>query len=501
MAEKSIIVIGAGIAGLCTGCYCQMNGYQTQVFEMHDKPGGLCTSWQRKGYTIDGCLEWLVGSGPGTDFYRFWLEVGALQSRQILYMEQFMRCEDSDGEAFTAYTNIDRLEQHMKELSPEDARLIEEFIGGVRAFTNFEMPSDKAPELYSPRDMLKMMSSMLPYWRHLMKWTRVSTQDFTARFRSALLREGLLAMWLPEFPVMFLMMTLAWMHKKTAGYPIGGSLPFAQAIEKRYLSLGGKVSYKSKVTKIVVENNRAVGIRLADGSEQRADYVISAADGYTTIFEMLEARYINDKIRGYFDKLPILFPLILVGLGVNRPFDDFPQIISGIDFPLEKPVTFAGAEYSRLSVRVHNFDPTLAPPGKTVVTSMIPADYDTWKSLREDINRYKAEKERIADTVVEILDERFPGLKAQVEMRDVATPVTFHRYTGNWKGSFEGWMITPRTWSLRMSKTLPGLDNFYMAGQWVEPGGGVPTGVMSGRWLTQILCQRDKKAFITTTPD
>lgn len=501
MAEKSIIISGAGIAGLCTGCYGQMNGYQTQIFEMHDKPGGLCTSWQRKGYTIDGCLHWLVGSGLGTDFYRFWREVGALQGRQIIEMEQFMRFEHSDGKTLVVYTDIDRLEQHMKELSPVDARLIEEFIGGVRTFTDFEMPSDKAPELYSPSDMLRMMGSMLPYWRQLMKWARVSNRDFAARFRSSLLREGLLAMWPPQFPVMFLMMTLAWMHKRTAGYPLGGSLPFARAIEKRYFDLGGKISYKSKVVKILVENDCAVGIKLDDGTEHRADYVLSAADGYATIFEMLGGKYLNDKIRSYFNELLIFDPIIFVGLGVNRSFEDSPKIISGIDFPLEKPVNCAGTEYNRLSVRIHNFDTTLAPQGKTVITSMIPANYDAWKSLHEDINRYKAEKERIADAVVDVLDKRFPGLKAQVEMKDVATPVTFRRYTGNWQGSIEGWMITPKTWNLRMSKTLPGLDNFYMVGQWVEPGGGVPTCVMSGRWVTQILCKRDKKAFVTTMSD
>jgi phytoene dehydrogenase-like protein len=66
--------------------------------------------------------------------------------------------------------------------------------------------------------------------------------------------------------------------------------------------------------------------------------------------------------------------------------------------------------------------------------------------------------------------------------------------------SFEGWMITPKTWNLRIDKTLPGLDNLYMAGQWVEPGGGLPTATMSGRNVIQSLCKRDEKAFIATTP-
>jgi uncharacterized protein with NAD-binding domain and iron-sulfur cluster len=47
VAEKSIAIIGAGVAGLAAGCYGRMNGYRTNIFEMHAGPGGLCTSWRR----------------------------------------------------------------------------------------------------------------------------------------------------------------------------------------------------------------------------------------------------------------------------------------------------------------------------------------------------------------------------------------------------------------------------------------------------------------------
>jgi phytoene dehydrogenase-like protein len=53
---------------------------------------------------------------------------------------------------------------------------------------------------------------------------------------------------------------------------------------------------------------------------------------------------------------------------------------------------------------------------------------------------------------------------------------------------------------LRMSKTLPGLNNFYMVGQWVEPGGGLPPAAYSGRNLIQILCKQDRRKFITNVP-
>jgi len=108
VAEKSIIIIGAGIAGLTAGCYGQMNGYKTRIFEMHKKPGGLCTAWERKGFTIDGCLHWLVGTSPGSSYYRLWREVGALQDKKIIDMDQFFKVETSDGKTITFYSDIDR---------------------------------------------------------------------------------------------------------------------------------------------------------------------------------------------------------------------------------------------------------------------------------------------------------------------------------------------------------------------------------------------------------
>jgi phytoene dehydrogenase-like protein len=479
-----------------------MNGYRTQIFEMHTKPGGLCTSWQRKGYTIDGCLHWLVGSGSNTSFYRIWEELGAVQGRQMVNHEEFVRVEGTGGKVFSLYTNIDRLEQHMKEIAPADKKVIEVFIKGVRACTRFDMPIEKAPELYGPIDGLKMLFKMFPLLRFMRKWKKISTQDFANRFSDPFLREAFPLFFgdLADMPMMFMLMTLAWTHLKSAGYPIGGSSEFAQAIEQRYLDLGGEIHYRSPVDKILVENDLAVGVRLTDGSEHRSDIVISAADGHATIFNMLEGRYINARIQDYYDNLPIFSPLIHVALGVARSFEELPHLVMGMNFPLDEPIAIAGKEQRQLGVHIYNFDPTLAPPGKTVLKVMFPADYAYWKKLQENPDRYQAEKEQIAEQVIALLDRHFPGLAGQVEMRDVATPITFERYTGNWQGSFEGWLPTSETFGMRMSKTLPGLANFYMAGQWVEPGGGVPTAAMSGRNVIQIICKRDKKPFVAKTP-
>ena len=116
--------------------------------------------------------------------------------------------------------------------------------------------------------------------------------------------------------------------------------------------------------------------------------------------------------------------------------------------------------------------------------------------------RYEVEKQDIAIKAIEQLETRFPGIADQVEVVDVATPLTYERYTGNWQGSIMGWRATATTMmSVRgIDKTLPGLENLYMAGQWVEPGGGVPTAAMSGRNVVRTICQRDGRPFVTVVP-
>ncbi|NLD63201.1 MAG: NAD(P)-binding protein, partial [Bacteroidales bacterium] len=91
--EKSMIIIGAGFAGLAAGIYGRLNGYKTRIFEMHSLPGGLCTSWKRNGYTFDACIHWLVGSSPESNMYRMWEETGIAQNREFVYADEYYRLE------------------------------------------------------------------------------------------------------------------------------------------------------------------------------------------------------------------------------------------------------------------------------------------------------------------------------------------------------------------------------------------------------------------------
>jgi phytoene dehydrogenase-like protein len=492
--EKSIIIIGGGLTGLSAGCYGQMNGYKTTIFEMHDKAGGVCTAWERKGYTIDGAMNWLVGTRPGSQFYNFWEELGAAKEWKIYNHDRYKIDEDQEGKAFTIYCDADRFEQYLLELAPEDSELIKEFTQAIRIFSNYSMPVDKPAELYDASDQAKMVQ-MFASMQIMQNWGAVSTREFAQRLKNPYLRRVIANF--TALPMSMLIMVLGLQHARAAGYVIGGTLALIKPIEKRYRELGGEIHFNSRVEKILVENDKATGIKLADGKEYRADYIISACDGRTVIFDMLGGKYIDETINNMYDHPQLFEPLVYVGLGVKRTFDEIPSSVGGFSFPLNKPIYIAGKEEKNLNMLIYNFDPTLAPAGKTVIVVSYPTDYDYWHELRQDLARYKAEKDRIAGDVIAGLEQRFPGISAQVEMSDVATPITWERYTGNWRGSYEGWMFGSFN---NVSKTLPGLDNFYMAGQWVNPGGGMPPAVMSGNHTIQFICKKDNKKFVTIKP-
>jgi phytoene dehydrogenase-like protein len=498
-ASGKIIIIGGGIAGLACGCYLQMNGFQTEILEAGALPGGLCTGWHRGPYVFDGCLRWLVGARPPSAFHQIWQELGAIAGREILRHAEVLQVEGADGQTLAVPADLEKLAREFKRVAPEDTALINQLVRAARRCAPLEPPLDKPVELMTPLQKMRTGLRYLPMVPVILRWKNLTLPIYLARYRNDFLRETLMAIAGNErMSALVLVMVLAFRTRQNTGFVTGGSLAFAAGIADRYARLGGIVRYQSRVVSINVENNRATGVQCADGTVVPAATVVSCADGHTTIFKMLGGRFVDKKILFLYEHCDLFPALIQVSLGINQTFPAAPYTLS---LPLLRPLVVDDqTRHSRIEVETFGSDSALCPEGKTIMTVRLPSRCEYWTHLRtHNRQRYRAEKRTIIRAVIGILDSRFPGLARHLERSDVATPATFVRYTGNWQGSYEGWLPTPRILGRRIPCTLPGLEGFYLAGHWVAAGGGLPSAALSGRYAAQTICARNGKVFAAST--
>jgi len=493
--KEKVIIIGAGVAGLSCGCYLQMNGIQTEILEASLLPGGLCTAWHRGPYVFDGCLRWLIGAQPPSAFHQIWTELGAIARRKVFVHDEMLRVEDANGNTLTVPADLDELAREFKRVAPEDSVLIEKLVRAARRCAPLEPPLEKPVELMTHREKMRTGLRYLPMLPVILRWKNLPITAYLARYKNNLLREALSAIASNEhMSALVLVMVLAFRTRNNCGFVAGGSWDFAMAIADRYTRLGGIIRYKAKVASVIVENNRAAGVRCDDGTVVPASTVVSCADGHTTIFKMLDGRFVNKKICYLYENCMPFPAIIQVSLGIKKVFPDAPHTLN---LPLVQPLRVDDqTRHHRLEVETFGSESALCPEGTTVMTVRLPTSYEFWTGLKKsDPQRYRAEKKNVVQEIIGILDKRFPGLAENLDRSDIATPATFVRYTGNWQGSYEGWLPTPRILGRRIPYTLPGLQDFYMAGHWVVAGGGLPSAALSGRYVAQMICAQKGKVF------
>ena len=492
--SKKVVIIGGGIAGLSAGIYAAMNGFETEIIEMHDVAGGQCTAWDRKGYRFDYCLHWLVGTSKGA-FNEIWKETNVINSEtEIIDHEIHSRILDEEGNEFIIYSNIDRWEKYLIELAPEDKASIQKMCSDMRKSALLE-PFALAPELRSMFDYIRILPKMLPVFNVIRKFGRMTCGEYFEKlnFKNDRIKTIFFAMYgNRDFSALAFIFMLGWYNQKNAGYIKGGSYPLAQRMVEKFRKLGGTITYKKKVEKIIVESNVAKGILLSDGTKIPADYVISAADGYSTIFKLLDTKYMSKEIDFAYKYWELFTPIVQVSFGINKVIPSNSPILINISKEMLIGKTKLENGYSVMN---YSFDTTMAPEGKTTIILRFDSPWKLWENM--DAKEYKAEKLQIQKDATMYLEKEYPGISEFIEVIDVATPKTDVRYTGVKDGAYEGFMPSKNNMMKSLKMQLPGLQNFYMAGQWLFPGGGLPPSAQTGKWAVQLICKKEKQQFIS----
>jgi phytoene dehydrogenase-like protein len=510
-AKSRVIIIGAGISGLATGVYAQMNGMESRIFESYVLPGGCCTAWSRKGYVFDYCIDWLLGTAPGNAANQVWRELGALDGKEVKNFEMFNRVVGEDGRSVTFYNDPDRLEAHLIDLSPRDTALIKSFCNDLRRFVKHDLyPFLKPRALQTLRERAGTLISILPVFRLFWRNAAMQMNAFSEKFEDPLLRRAFRNIFFQDhecFPLLPYLYNIACAFKNNAGFPQGGSLGLSKSIAERYQLLGGTIQYRSRVNRILVEDGRAVGVELKNGSRHYADFVVSACDGLTTIYDMLEGKYVNETIetlyRDMLQRPDILYPgVVSTFVGVEGDFD--PQGPHSTTYLLseEEASELPAVQQKSLVVQLRShYSSGFAPPGKSVIHCTYFSDFKYWSDLRTgDKRKYRAEKRRVDEFIRSYLERLYPGIRERIELIEISSPATTKRYTGNFNGSILAWKSFTDAEDLttklinKNKMQLPGLRRFYMVGQWMGMGGLIRA-ASSGRWVVQFICKELGQEF------
>lgn len=496
--EKSVIIVGAGIAGLSAGCYARMNGLKTTVFESHLIPGGLCTSWKRKGYTFDISMHLVTGSIKGAH-HTMWKELGVVDSVRFHVHDHYAMIDGGDKKLLYL-TDRKKVEEQMMKISPSDEKRIRKFIKMIFGPDILDAASLKPAELSSITDKIKVLPKILPLLKYFFTESKNTLQDFAEGFRDPFLKQAVRFIadgpgWpMPHYP----MIALAGFINSTvikSGVPLGGSQAVANKVAELFEKSGGEFRFKSYVSDLIIKDDTVKGIRLENGSEYFADYVIWAGDGHTLLFDILKGKYLDERIRKMYENWIPVKPIVHVMMGVNSDFSDKPHRVI---FRPSRVETIAGEKREWLCMLHHSFDPSMAPEGKSVVEVWYDSDFEYWEKLYADKELYSSEKQKIADYTISELEIRYPGFKNQVEVIDVPTPMTYKRYTQNWKGSPDGWYLSNENVTTQDPvHAIRGLGKLFTAGQWTGPYTGTVIAALSGRQAVELLCKNEKKVFIT----
>lgn len=484
--SKKAVVIGAGISGLTAAIYLQRSGIQTIILEKAANPGGVSTSWKRKGYTFEGGIHWLIGAKKEIPLHQIWVETGALQENNPVYFKDPIYTLVDDKGTMPLYRDLHGLEI----TGFRDRIALWSLRFHLACFKNFHQPIGdlrglkvRYPKPFSVGEYVKMLPAVLvtPF---LMAQ---SARRYAKRFKNPRIRSLLAAVVEPDINALSFIYTLGTFQVGDSGYPKGGSLQLAMNMAETFLGLGGEIRYRTPAEEIF-HDGKNWSVRT--GNEVfTSDSVIVSADARSAI-DTLFSEPLQDgwakKMRSGLRTTQCMF----LGIGVETDLSSWPH---SMQIVLPRPLEAAGRTYKTVVVNNYATEKGYAPKGCSILTCLLHGPtYAYWKAAKEE-GSYAVKKKKVMDDFLEAIGEIIPEIKGVVAVTDMATPLTYERYCSTFEGSYmTDWLPFRRLYhaSIRYREGL------YFTGQRTAYSGGLPPAAQSGRTTAQTVCKDFGMEFI-----
>ena len=442
-----VIIIGSGIGGLSCGGLLARYGFNVTVCESHSIPGGAAHSFTYDGYKFDSGPSLYSGLSysPSNNPLRQVLDAVGEDCEWANY--ETWGCFVPEGDFNTAvgaeqFCEVllkyrgEKAVKEWRELQRVMAPYADAAIAIPSAALRFDLGAVKTVGKFAP--------SLIKHFFNVSKLTGpfssimdgVVTDPFIRNWLNMLcfLLSGLPADGTSAAEVAF--MFADWYRPNVKlDYPVGGSGALVDALVRGLEKHGGKLLLRSHVEEIIVENKRAVGVKLRGGKEIRANTVISNASVWDTL-KLIP----SESVPQFIDKrkaTPQCESFMHLHLGIdaaNIRADLQCHYIFVKDW--ERGIT---APQNLVLISIPSvLDSSLAPPGKHSIHVYTPGSepYDLWQGMDRNSEEYRKQKENRAEIMWEALEKVIPDIRSRCEVTLIGTPLTHERYLRRDRGSY-----------------------------------------------------------------
>lgn len=482
------VVIGSGFGGLAAAIRLGSRGYDVTVLERLDAPGGRAYVHRQDGFTFDAGPT--IVTVPFV-FEELWALCGKRMDDHVKLksLSPFYRIRFDDGTHFDYSGDQAAMECEIARFNPEDIAGFKRLLAVSERTYKIGFEGLVAVSFHSFWTMIKILPDLISTQFHRSVYGLVSRYIKHSKLRMVFSFHPLLVGGNP-FTTTAVYALIAHLERRYGvHYAMGGTGSLVTGMVDLIKGQGGRIRYHCDVEEIVVEQGRAVGVRLASGEVLHANIIVSNADSAATYRDLLPARYRKRWTNWRLRKSSYSMSLFVWYFGTDRQYEHVPHhmiLLSKRYRSLLEDIFAKNTLADDFSLYLHRptaTDSSLAPEGCDAFYVLAPvphldADVD-WTTQAEPYRR--AVEQALEESVL-------PQLSSHVVSSRLLTPVDFKTRYRSVKGAAFG--LQPVLWQtgwFRPHNRSEDVENLFLVGAGTHPGAGLPGVVSSAKVLDEVV--------------
>jgi len=493
MADPDVIIIGSGMAGLTCGCLLAKKGLKVLMIEKNQRAGGCCTSFQKDGFSFDLSVQSIGECNRGGRIWRLLKELDLLDQTRFIPLEPAREYHFQDRKVYQS-SKLEIQIENLSSLFPNEKEGIEQVYRVLRKiFEEYsEIPSSldwfdpssfssKFPFLYQYRD--KTYGDLI---HGLISHPFLKTLLAIRSSYALLPPEEISVVGMAGIEMSYFNYGVSCIEGKVEELPL--------KLEGAFRKMEGQILKGCEVKGILMNEKRAVGVKLRNDQEITGKVVISNVDATSTFMNLIGEDSLPS---GFLSKLKGMQPSLsyfILYLGIDGELDELSVSNNEVFFDTHLLKEYQTLYENRIPDEAPFYllvpskvNPSHAPKGKSTLCLSYKVPYhlsaDWGKGIRN----------QLCESLMTKASALIPDLKRRIIVRAETTPITIERWTHNRWGAAYGWAQIPSQSGIhRLQRTTP-IQNLYLTGHWTSPGGGIAGVVASGELTAEAVMNRFEK--------